>query len=441
MEFARGAWTQIVCRMEIKMKLRNVLIVVKDIEQSKKYYHDLFGLEMLLDNGGNMILSEGLVLQEEECWKDFLQGDVLPRNNHSELYFEEAEIESFVDKLERLYPETEYVNPLTTHSWGQKVVRFYDLDIDYAACRGKNIFWNKIRRIIYTKRHQRRLEEILLKEKPDITISMMTGREREWLYRLKDGSKKILECHFSYFSYQNVKGIINRYKIKRFLNKIKYYDRLVVLTEEDRKDWGRKDNIVVIPNALTFYPKESADLSIPRVIAVGRLSAQKGFDRLIAIWAEIEPYFPDWKLTIIGSGELQDTLERQIGLLKLKSVEICPPRAEIIREYLGSSVYVLTSRHEGFPMVLHEAMACGLPVVAYTCKCGPRDIIQDRQDGFLIEEGDENEFVKRLSQLMADSSLRQKVGNEARRNIIRFALPSVMKKWENLFITLASQDE
>ena len=110
------------------MKLRNVLIVVKDIEQSKKYYHDLFGLEMLLDNGGNMILSEGLVLQEEECWKDFLRGDVLPRNNHSELYFEEAEIESFVDKLERLYPETEYVNPLTTQSWGQKVIRFYDLD-------------------------------------------------------------------------------------------------------------------------------------------------------------------------------------------------------------------------------------------------------------------------------------------------------------------------
>ena len=110
------------------MKLRNVLIVVKDIEQSKKYYHDLFGLEMLLDNGGNMILSEGLVLQEEECWKDFLQEDVLPRNNHSELYFEEAEIESFVDKLERLYPETEYVNPLTTHSWGQNVIRIYELD-------------------------------------------------------------------------------------------------------------------------------------------------------------------------------------------------------------------------------------------------------------------------------------------------------------------------
>ena len=103
------------------------LVEAKMVE-AKMTNFSAFGLEMLLDNGGNMILSEGLVLQEEECWKDFLQGDVLPRNNHSELYFEEAEIESFVDKLERLYPETEYVNPLTTHSWGQKVIRFYDLD-------------------------------------------------------------------------------------------------------------------------------------------------------------------------------------------------------------------------------------------------------------------------------------------------------------------------
>lgn len=110
------------------MKLRNVLIVVKEIEKSKRYYHDLFGLEMLLDNGGNMILTEGLVLQEEKYWKEFLRSDILPRNNQSELYFEEKDIEAFVEKLERLYPETEYVNRLMTHSWGQRVVRFYDLD-------------------------------------------------------------------------------------------------------------------------------------------------------------------------------------------------------------------------------------------------------------------------------------------------------------------------
>jgi len=110
------------------MKLRNVLIIVKDIEKSRKYYHDLFGLEMVLDNDGNMILTEGLVLQEEKYWTQFLGKDILPRNNHSELYFEERDIEGFIQKLENLYPETEYVNRLMTHSWGQKVIRFYDLD-------------------------------------------------------------------------------------------------------------------------------------------------------------------------------------------------------------------------------------------------------------------------------------------------------------------------
>ena len=110
------------------MKLRNILIVVKDIERSKKFYHDLFGLNTLLDSGGNIILTEGLVLQDEEIWKKFLGKDVIPENNSCELYFEETDIESFVEKLEKLYPSIQYVNRLMVHSWGQKVVRFYDLD-------------------------------------------------------------------------------------------------------------------------------------------------------------------------------------------------------------------------------------------------------------------------------------------------------------------------
>lgn len=110
------------------MKLRNILIVVKDIEKSRKFYHDLFGLDMLLDNDGNMILTEGLVLQDEKIWKDFLGKDIIPKNNSCELYFEENDIEAFVQKLEKLYPEIQYVNRLIVHSWGQKVIRFYDLD-------------------------------------------------------------------------------------------------------------------------------------------------------------------------------------------------------------------------------------------------------------------------------------------------------------------------
>ena len=110
------------------MKLKGFLIVVKDIEKAKQYYQDLFGLEMLADNDGNMILSDGLFLQEEKYWKNFVGRDILPRSNSCELYFEEKDIEGFVRKLETLYPETQYVNRLMTHSWGQQVVRFYDPD-------------------------------------------------------------------------------------------------------------------------------------------------------------------------------------------------------------------------------------------------------------------------------------------------------------------------
>ena len=110
------------------MKLKNVLIVVKDIEKSKQFYHDLFGLNVVLDNDGNMILTEGLVLQEEKIWKSFLGKEIIPQNNSCELYFEEHDIEAFVQKLERLYPPVQYVKKLMTDSWGQKVVRFYDLD-------------------------------------------------------------------------------------------------------------------------------------------------------------------------------------------------------------------------------------------------------------------------------------------------------------------------
>lgn len=110
------------------MKLKNVLIVVKDIERARQFYHDLFGLEMILDNNGNMILTEGLVLQEEKYWKEFLEKEIIPENNSCELYFEESNIEGFVEKLEKYYPDVKYVNRLMTHSWGQKVIRFYDPD-------------------------------------------------------------------------------------------------------------------------------------------------------------------------------------------------------------------------------------------------------------------------------------------------------------------------
>ena len=110
------------------MKLKNILIVVQDIERSRQFYRNLFGLEMVLDNDGNMILTEGLVLQDKAIWESFLGRDIIPENNSCELYFEEPDLEGFVQKLEQYYPDVRYVNRLMTHSWGQRVVRFYDPD-------------------------------------------------------------------------------------------------------------------------------------------------------------------------------------------------------------------------------------------------------------------------------------------------------------------------
>lgn len=110
------------------MKLKNVLVVVKDIEKSREFYHDLFGLDTILNHEGNMILTEGLVLQDEKIWRDFVGKEIVQKSNSCELYFEERDIEAFVEKLEERYPDIEYVNRLMPHSWGQKMVRFYDLD-------------------------------------------------------------------------------------------------------------------------------------------------------------------------------------------------------------------------------------------------------------------------------------------------------------------------
>ena len=110
------------------MKLKNILLVVNDIEKSRQFYHDLFGLNVVLNSEGNMILTEGLVLQDKKIWAEHLGKEIISENNSCELYFEEQNIEGFADKLEKLYPDIKYVNRLTTLSWGQRMLRFYDLD-------------------------------------------------------------------------------------------------------------------------------------------------------------------------------------------------------------------------------------------------------------------------------------------------------------------------
>ncbi len=299
-------------------------------------------------------------------------------------------------------------------------------------------------RVKYKKLFVDRLSLYLKDVKPDITIS--TGmRVMNYLYEVNDGSKKILETHFSKYRRKFKLAKLENSKLGRILlnayyfkfNKIvRRYDKFVVLTNEDKKSWlvANIPNIEVIPNPLTFIPEKSSDLKTKRIIAVGRYTYQKGFDQIFDIWHKIESLYPDWILTLYGTGAKGAKLKSKIQSLNLGGrVELRPPVKDISKEFLHSSIFALPSRYEGLPMVLLEAMVCGVPAVCFACKCGPRDVIIDGEDGFYVEMGDEKKFKERLTLLMDDVVIRQKMGKQARENIMFLKEENVMPKWISLF--------
>jgi glycosyltransferase involved in cell wall biosynthesis len=207
------------------------------------------------------------------------------------------------------------------------------------------------------------------------------------------------------------------------------YDRFVVLTRENARQWPGT-NVRVIPNPLAFYPPSPSTLRARRIIAVGKVTHHKGYDRLLAAWRLIAAGHPDWRVDIFGSQDDGGELSRAAWGTTLT---IHPPNADIEKQYLASSVCALPSRHEGFGMTLIEAMACGVPCVAMDCPCGPRDIIRDGVDGILVPDGDTVAFARALEVLIGDEVLRRKMGTAARRNVRRYDIATVAGEWEKLF--------
>lgn len=313
-----------------------------------------------------------------------------------------------------------------------------DLGINYTTNKAHGLLRKLWGYFIKRKEHQKKLKLVLEELKGDIVISMF-DHDVSFLYKINDGSKKLLEIHFSrykriQYGRKGIWGIADRVRSNWDLRLAKKYDRFVVLTEEDKSYWGSLDNMEVIPNANSFLPKGTAKLNEKVAVAVGRLDYQKGFDDLIKIWAMVQPVFPDWRLHIYGEGKLKHELQMLIEDLDMKQhIHLYQPTKNIEEVYLGSSVYLMTSRYEGLPMALLEAQACGVPLLSYTCKCGPRDIIEHGRNGFLIEEGDKVAFVTRLREVLSSDSLRRKMGDEAKRMSERFSETVVMQQWVKLF--------
>ena len=279
----------------------------------------------------------------------------------------------------------------------------------------------------------------LLKElKPDIVISMFCN-DASFVPSIKDGSKKILEIHFSRFKRLQYgrKGLwrlADRWRYKTDARVVSRFDKFVVLTHEDKEYWGNLRNMCVIPNARTFEVRQPAILETKKVIAVGRFNHQKGFERLIDAWAMVVREMPDWVLHIVGDGELRTELQQQIDYLNL-SAHVILGRAEkdMISVYKDASILAMSSYYEGLPMVLLEAQAVGLPIVSFDCKCGPKDVIEDGVDGFLVKEGNIEELAQKLLVLMQDANLRNQMGSAAYAHSERYSEERIMMQWIELF--------
>lgn len=318
-------------------------------------------------------------------------------------------------------------------------VRFYDLGINYSL----DNTLPTIRRIpSYLRKrrlHRRRLSELLMRERPDVTVSLYPS-ESSFIPDIKDGSRKVLELHFNrYFRLQygrtGLAGLIDRLRCRHDVALASRFDRFVVLTQEDKGYWGDMSNIVVIPNAALPMPMLS-DCGAKRVIAVGRLDYQKGFDRLVDVWDRVcrDRRADGWRLDIFGQGEWLTMLEHMIAERGLSErMAVNAPTCDIASEYADSSILAMTSHYEGFPMVMIEAMSAGLPVVTFDYKCGPRDIITSGKDGVIVADGDNDAFADALLKLMADADMRRAMGCNATEVTGRYSEDRVMGMWTDLF--------
>lgn len=326
-------------------------------------------------------------------------------------------------------------------------VQIIELNLDFLADFNQNIVCKFINTKINLRKYAKKLKDIVNEHKIDICIST-AGKEIEFLSKLDLNCIKICELHFS----KNIRKIfytsrkkskfwkwLGEYRNYQLIAQTKTLDRLVVLTKHDAALWEKTNrNVSQIYNFSTIEHAEIlAPLQNKKVISVGRLEFEKGYDLLIDAWKIVHKVNNEWILEIFGYGSLFEELAMKIKNEKLNNCVFLRGRTDDVKKvFTDSSLFVLSSLYEGFPMVLLESMSCGLPVVSFDCESGPREIILDEFGGILVEDKNVEKLATGILELINDDTLRKTKGKEAKEKSKEFSKEIIMDQWIKLFSEL-----
>lgn len=330
-------------------------------------------------------------------------------------------------------------------------VKHYDLGLNY--CDDVSLSLIKLPYIRFKKNmeYKTKLLKILEKEKPDVCISLF-GKEYDFLPQLNLSCKIVAELHFnqkfranSYLSVHEgvLWKLIAKYRTRQLIKVSKRYDRIVVLTKEDLKTWCQtNNNVEQIYNPLPYESELCSTLDNKSFLSVGRLSPQKNYESLIAAWSKVIKKHPDWNMNIWGDGELRSYLENLIKYYHIEgSFHLCGKTNSVDKEYLKSSAFVMSSRYEGFPMVLLEASSFGLPLISYDCYCGPKDIIEDGINGFLVPFDNEEKLAECMIKIIEDKVLRKEMGTKSKEISSQFKQEIILPQWPVFFEKLLTNNK
>lgn len=326
-------------------------------------------------------------------------------------------------------------------------VRIIQLGIEYGSGEGLQFVKRVIRFFSKRRLHRKRLEALIAEEHPDVVISVYPTVS-SFIPAIDDGSAKILEFHFCrpfrlLLARGGLMGLADRIRTLLDRRTASRFDRFVVLTEEDRGLWGEMKNIEVIPNGVDPPPIHATPSCSRTVVACGRLCRQKGFDLLLKAWATVkaDPEFSEWRLRILGEGSERNNLESLAGELRIDdSVEMPGNTENVWSEYARSALMVTSSRYEGFSLAIAEGMASGLPIVSFSCPCGPSDLIDHGINGFLVKDGDTESLAENIATLIRNPDLRDSMGKKGRKKIAEnFATAGIMQRWSALLRRMVAQ--